>query len=450
MPSSSDQTFKRLTTHPVSTLIPRLAVPCMISMMVTSIYNMADTFFVGQLGNNAASGAVGVVFSLMVMILALGLFFGQGTGNYISRQLGKQDRESAAIMASTGLFFALICGVTLTVIGLIWGEGLAYFLGATDTIAPFAISYQRYILLAAPFLIGSYVLNNQLRYQGKAALSMVGMASGSVLNIVLDPIFIFALDMGIAGAALATCLSQMVSFCILLCMANHPQLIKLSFGNIRPSLHIFTSICGGGVPSLGRQGLAAVATILLNHAAGNYGDAAIAAISVVTRIIQFGYSAMIGFGQGFQPVCGYCFGAGLYSRVREGFFFCVRSSFLFLVALGALGLYFAPQLVAVFRDDPDVIAYGTIALRCQCVSFISCCWIVPSNMMLQTIGRTWPATIVAAARQGFVLMPCIWILSATFGLTGILIAQSVADLLTLAIAIPLQWKVLEELRVKGE
>lgn len=447
MKQTSDEMFTKLTTEPVNKLIPGLAVPCIISMMVTSIYNMADTFFVGQLQDNAASGAVGIVFSVMVIIQGIGLFFGQGSGNYISRELGKQRYENAAIMAATGLYSALIAGVILCVIGQLCANELVYVLGATETIAPHAQGYLHYILFGAPFMMGGYVLNNQLRFQGQSNLAMMGIAVGGVLNIALDPVFIFVLGMGVSGAALATCISQMISFFILVWLSTRPGQLGLAWRNFKPSRERYHLIIGGGLPSLGRQGLAALGAICLNQAAGVYGDAAIAAMSVVTRIVQFGYSAMVGFGQGFQPVCGYNFGAGRYSRVRHGFYFCVKTSLAFLVLLGVAGFCFAPQLIAVFRDDPQVIAYGSVALRFQCVSFISCCWVVPTNMMLQTIGRTVPATLVAVSRQGLFLIPAVLILPHVLGITGILMAQSVADVATLLLSIPVQCKVLKELSV---
>lgn len=447
MANTYEEKFHRFTTEPVEKLIPRQALPCIVSTMITAIYNMADTFFVGQLNSNSASGAVGVVFSLMVIIQAIALFFGQGSGNFISRELGKQNYKDASSMASTALFSALFCGIALCVICLPFLQPLVLFLGATETIAPYAQDYMRFILLGAPWIMGSFVLNNQLRFQGSGVFSMMGIASGGMLNIILDPIFIFGLDMGVTGAALATATSQCFSFWVLLFGTTRGGNLRIHWNTVHFSRHQFRMIFNGGLPSLGRQGLSAVSTICLNQAAGPYGDAAIAAMSVVSRILQFGYSGMIGFGQGFQPICGFNYGAGLYSRVRQGFWFCVRTSTLFLLTLCVLGFYFAPDLVAIFRDDPDVIAFGTVALRFQCVSFCSCGWIVSSNMMLQTIGRTVPATIVAVSRQGLFLIPSILILSHFFGMTGVQMAQAVADICTVTLAIPMQLHVLRQISV---
>ena len=445
MEEKQEQKFHQMTEEPVGRLIGKLALPCIISMLVTAFYNMADTFFVGMLKSNSATGAVGVVFSLMAIIQAVGFFFGHGSGNFISRELGKQNYEDASNMAATGFFSALAAGLLICVLGQIFLEPLAYLLGSTDTILPYAKAYLRVILLGAPWMTASLVLNNQLRFQGSAAYAMVGIASGAVLNIALDPLLIFVFGMGVSGAAWATIFSQFVSFCLLLIGCTKGGNLHIHISRVQLKWPYYAMIIRGGLPSLARQGLASVATICLNQAARSYGDAAIAAMSVVQRIMMFGASAMIGFGQGFQPVCGFNYGAKLYHRVKEGFWFCVRTSTVFLLAVGTLGFIFAPQLVALFRDDPQVIAYGATALRFQCVTFCFQGWVVMSNMMLQTIGRTVPATFLAMARQGVFFVPLVWILSAALGMLGIQMTQMVSDCLTLICAIPIQLKVLREL-----
>ena len=324
-------------------------------------------------------------------------------------------------------------------------EPLAYLLGSTDTILPYAKAYMRIILIGAPWMTASLVLNNQLRFQGSAVYGMVGITSGAVLNIALDPLLIFGLDMGVAGAALATIISQFVSFCLLLAGCSRGGNLQIHISRVQLKWSYYSQIIRGGLPSLARQGLASAATICLNLAAKPYGDAAIAAMGVVQRIMMFGASAMIGFGQGFQPVCGFNYGAKLYDRVKKGFWFCVKSSTAFLFAVGALGVVFAPQLVALFRDSPEVVSIGATALRFQCVTFCFHGWVVMSNMMLQTIGRTGPATFLAMARQGIFFIPLVWILSHLLGLTGIQMTQMVSDILTLACAIPIQIKALREL-----
>ena len=394
---------------------------------------------------NCPTGSVGGVFALMAIIQAVGFFFGHGSGNFISRELGKHNYEEASNMAATGFFSALAAGLLICVLGQIFLEPLAYLLGSTDTILPYAKAYLRVILIGAPWMTASLVLNNQLRFQGSTAYAMVGIASGAVLNIGLDPLLIFVFGMGVAGAAWATIFSQFVSFCLLLIGCTKGGNLHIHISRVQLKWSYYAMIIKGGLPSLARQGLASVATICLNQAARSYGDAAIAAMSVVQRIMMFGASAMIGFGQGFQPVCGFNYGARLYHRVKEGFWFCVKTSTVFLFAVGTLGFIFAPQLVALFRDDPQVIAYGATALRFQCVTFCFQGWVVMSNMMLQTIGRTAPATFLAMARQGVFFIPLVWILSAAFGMLGIQMTQTVSDCLTLICAIPIQLKVLREL-----
>ena len=440
-----EQKFHTMTEAPVPPLICKLAVPCIISMLVTAFYNMADTFFVGLMRSNAATGAVGVVFSMMAVIQAVGFFFGHGSGNYISRELGRHNLEDASIMAATGFFSALAAGVVLCVLGQIFLEPLAYLLGSTETILPYAKSYLRIILFGAPWMMASLVLNNQLRFQGSAAYGMVGITSGAVLNIGLDPLLMFGFNMGVAGAALATIISQFISFCVLLIGCSRGGNLRIRVSHVRFRLYYYKMIVKGGLPSLARQGLSSIAAICLNQAAGPYGDAAIAAMGVVQRIMMFGSSAMIGFGQGFQPVCGFNYGARLYHRVRQGFWLCFKSSTGFLFALAVLGFIFAPQLIALFRDDPEVVAIGAAALRFQCVTFFLQGWVITSNMMLQTIGRTVPATFLAMARQGIFFIPLVWILSHFLGITGIQMTQMVSDLLTITFCIPIQLKVLREL-----
>ena len=445
MDDKQQRKFEQMTKEPVEGLICRLAVPCIISMLVTAFYNMADTFFVGMLKSNAATGAVGVVFSMMAIIQAVGFFFGQGSGNYISRCLGEKRYDEASNMAATGFFSALATGTLICVIGQLFLDELAYLLGSTETILPYTRDYLRVILIGAPWMTASLVLNNQLRFQGGATYAMVGITTGAVLNIILDPIMIFCMDLGVAGAGWATIISQFVSFCLLLLGCSRGGNISISPRNFRFDLHYYKMIFRGGLPSLSRQSLASFATICLNHAAGPYGDAAIAAMGVVQRIMMFGASTMLGFGQGFQPVCGFNYGARLYSRVKKGFWFCVKVSTAALALVGALGWFFAPELIAIFRDDPDVIAFGTAALRFQCVTFPVQGWIVMANMMEQSMGRTVPATFLSVARQGFFFIPAVLALPLFLQEAGIQMAQSTADVLTVLCAIPIHLHVMKTL-----
>ncbi len=442
---TQEEKFIQMTQSPIGRTICRLAVPCIISMLVTSFYNMADTFFVGMLKSNAATGAVGVVYSMMAIIQAVGFFFGQGSGNYISRALGKKQYDEASTMAATGFFSALGAGILICVVGQIFLEDLAYLLGSTETILPYTKAYLQVILLGAPWMTASLVLNNQLRFQGSAMYSMIGITTGAVLNIVLDPILIFTFDMGVAGAGWATIISQFVSFVLLLVGCGKGGNIHLSFRRMKLNGFYFLQIIKGGLPSLARQSLASFATICLNHAARPYGDAVIAAMGVVQRIVMFGSSAMIGFGQGFQPFCGFNYGAGLYSRVKKAFWFCVKGSAIFLLGVSALVFTFAPQIVSIFRDDPEVIRIGATALRFQCITYPLHSWIVMCNMMEQVMGKTVAATFLSVSRQGLFFIPAVLILSSVLGVLGIQMTQMVADALSFLCASPIHIWVLRSL-----
>ncbi len=445
-----EQKFKYMTEEPIPRLVCSLAVPTIISMLITSFYNMVDTFFVGRI-NTSATAAVGVVFSLMAIIQAIGFFFGHGSGNYISRQLGAQNTEEASEMASIGFFSALIAGAVLAVLGLIFIEPLAMLLGSTETILPYAVDYLKYILIGAPYMTASLVLNNQLRFQGNAMYGMVGIVVGAVVNIVLDPVLIFMCGMGISGAALATIISQFISFVILLWVSQRGPGIHISLQKVRFSADFLKEIVRGGFPSLCRQGLGSVATIALNMAAGVYGDAAIAGMSIVSRITMFAYSALIGFGQGFQPVCGFNYGAKLYDRVREAFYFCLKTAAGFLILLSVAGYIGAPQLVELFRKgDPEVTAVGIAALRFSCISFSLSGGIVMSNMFLQSIGMAVRASVVAAARQGLFFLPLIFILPSIMGLKGVEMCQMVSDILTFLLAMPLSVSVLRKMGTESD
>ena len=442
---TQEEKFIAMTEKPVGRTICKLAVPCIVSMLVTSFYNMADTFFVGMLKSNAATGAVGVVFSMMAIIQAIGFFFGHGSGNFISRQLGQKNYKEASTMAANGFFAALATGVLICVLGLIFLEPLAYLLGSTDTILPYTKEYLGVILIGAPWMTASLVLNNQLRFQGSAIYAMIGIISGAVLNIGLDPLLILVCDLGVAGAGWATIISQLVSFIVLFIGCRRGSNIRISIKNIRFSWNYIWQIIKGGLPSLARQSLASLATICLNHAARPLGDAVIAAMGVVQRIVMFGASAMIGFGQGFQPFCGFNYGAKLYHRVRKGFWFCVKSSFGFLIVISAVVYIFAPDLIALFRDDPDVIRCGAAALRFQCLTFPFQSWIIMSNMMEQVMGKTLPATFLAMARQGIFFIPTVLLFAHLWGETGIQMTQAVSDGLTLLCAIPIHLLVMRTL-----
>ena len=443
---NQEEKFIYMTQTPIPRLVTSLAAPTIVSMLITSFYNMADTFFVGKI-NTSATAAVGVVFSLMALIQAVGFFCGHGSGNYISRKLGEKQIEDASKMAATGFFLALFLGCAIMILGLVFLEPLAYLLGSTDTILPYAKEYLRIILLGAPYMTASLVLNNQMRFQGSAAYAMLGIVSGAVLNIGLDPLFIFVFDMGVSGAALATIISQLVGFLLLLIGIKKSGNLKIRWKNFSFNQYYLEQIFQGGIPSLCRQGLASVSAVVLNHAAGGFGDAAIAGMSIVSRVSMFANSALIGFGQGFQPVCGFNYGAKLYHRVREAFWFCVKYAVIFLVLVSAIGIVFAPQTIALFRkDDIEVIEIGTYAMRMVWFTFPLGAWIVLCNMLLQSCGKALSASILSSARQGLFFIPILLITSYAMGLRGIQMSQSIADICTFILAIPLTVRFLKEIK----
>ncbi len=434
-----------MTTQPVESLIARLAVPTIVSMLVTALYNMADTYFVGLLDNTSATGAVGVVFSFMAIIQACGFFFGQGSGNYVSRLLGQERAADAERIAAIGFFSALLVGFAIQIFGMIFLEPLARLLGSTETILPYAKQYLRIILFGAPYMTSSLVLNNLMRFQGNAFYSMLGIGSGAVLNVALDPLFIFTFGMGVAGAALATAISQFIGFSVLLFCCTRGDNIHIRPQAFKPHFADYKVIINGGLPSLCRQGLSSLATICLNRMAGAFGaDAAIAAMSVATRIMGFAFSAVIGFGQGFQPVCGFNFGAGLYSRVKKSYFFCIKVGTAILLVLSAAGVIFARSLVGLFSTDAEVIRIGILSLRLQCYAFPLTATITMSNMLFQNIGKVGRASFLAIARQGIFFIPLVvglpYLLPPLFGavpLLGVQLAQPLADVISFIIAIPL-------------
>lgn len=444
------QKFDRMTKTPIPRLIGELAVPTIISMLVTSFYNMADTFFVGKI-NTSATAAVGIVFPLMAMIQAFGFFCGHGSGNYISRQLGAHNFEDASKMSATGFVTAFVLGLGILVVGFLFTDPLLRIMGSTETILPYARSYMRIILIGAPYMTASLVLNNQLRFQGSAFYSMIGITTGAVLNIGLDPLFIFVLDMGVAGAALATIISQFVSFCLLIAGTFRGGNLRLNLRDFSPSLKYYQNIVKGGAPSLFRQGLGSFATVCLNLMAGPYGDAAIAAMSIVTRISQFAASVVIGFGQGFQPVCVFNYGAKLFKRVQEGFWFCVKFCTSVLLVAAVCGWIFSPNLIGIFlKTDPLVIEYGSQALRLQALTFPLVGWITIANMMLQTIGKTVKASLLAMSRQFLFFVPVILTLPGFLGILGVQLSQPIADFCSFLLAVLLSISVLREMSHEQE
>jgi putative MATE family efflux protein len=445
--SDTDNKYLLMTQTPVPKLVVKLAIPSIVSMVVTAIYNMADTFFVSQI-NTSASGAVGISFSFMAIIQAIGFTMGMGSGNYIARLLGQKNSKEASKVIATSFFTTFGIGIIFSLLALIFIDPLVRLLGATETIFPYARDYTLFILIGAPFIMTSYVLNNILKFQGSALFSMYGIGIGAIINIVLDPIFIFGLDMGTGGAALATSISQFIGFCILLFASGKGGNIKISIKNFTPRWPVYKEIIRTGIPSFYRQGLASITWIVLNQTAGPFGDAAIAGMSIVGRVFFFAVSALIGFGQGFQPVCGYNYGARLYKRVLEAFWFCIKAASTGLAILAIIGFITAPDIVALFRrTDSVVIEIGATAMRFQCITLPLSAWIIITNMMLQTIGKSKEASILSLSRQGLFFLPVILILPHIIGLAGIQSSQPIADIATFIVSLSMGLRTTKELKL---
>ena len=419
--------YREMTTRPVPGLILSLAAPTILSMLVTSFYNLGDTFFVSRISTQATA-AVGVSFAVMAVMQAIGFMFGHGSGNFVSRKLGAQQTDVAARMLATGFVYGLLAGVAIAAFGLLFLKPLCVLLGSTPTILPYTEKYLGIVLLGAPVMVPSLVLNNQIRFQGNARYSMIGIVSGAVLNLVLDPLFIFVFGWGIAGAAWATVIGQVSSFCLLWHFSSRKGGIPIRLKNFTPGFAFFKEILAGGLPSFVRQGLGALAVVCL-------------------KVCHFLNSALIGFGQGFQPVCGFNYGAGLYDRVKQGFWFCVKFGSLFLLVVAVVGIASAPEIVRLFRkEDAEVVRIGATALRFQLATMPLTTWVIISNMMLQTIRKPGKAILLASAKQGLFFIPLIFLLTANFGLLGVEISQSAADLCALALAIPLTTGVLRKMK----
>ncbi|MCR5138010.1 MAG: MATE family efflux transporter [Oscillospiraceae bacterium] len=477
MTDAAEAKYIRMTTQPVEKLILKLAVPTIISMLVTAFYNLADTFFIRQLDSDSMVAAVGVVLPLMNIIQAIGFYHGHGSGNYISRAFGRQDLKDAEKMAATGFFCALSFGILLAALGLCFRRSFVMILGAkTEETVENSIRYMQYILLAAPLMMGSIVMNNQLRFQGNAFFSMIGLTSGAVVNLILDPILIFrkgqsvgiaglhaafGAGMGVSGAALATALSQCLSFVILAIGLSRSDNVKIRLKNFCPKPYYLKGIMQGGLPSLARQGIGSLATASLNHSIGLYLtgaamiDAAQAAMTGVNRIMMLLASVLIGFGQGFQPVCGFNYGAKLYDRVKKAFGFCVKLATVVLILMAAVFFVLArPVTNLVAGASPEAAQIAVFAFRAQLVTLPLLGWIILCNMMLQNIGATAKATLLALARQGLSFIPMILLLPSLMQglgpgpLLGIELAQPAADVISFAIAIPVGLSELKKMRTE--
>ena len=423
--------YEEMTRQPVKLLVCKMAVPTIIAMVTTALYNVVDAAFIGRLSTGGTAG-IGISFAYMTFIQALGFFFGHGSGNHISRALGAKNISSASVVATVGFITPFLLGLAAALVCLPNLSWLSRLLGAPADVVPYANDYLRYIVVATPFMMSALTLNNQLRLQGNARFGMVGIVSGAILNIVLDPLFIFTLGMGVSGASLATAISQLFAWGLLLYGTFRPESVHIRLRDFKP----------GGLPSLFRQVFNCAAAVSLNYCAALYAApgqeaSAVAAFAVVTRIMMFAFSVVLGFSQGFQPVCGYNFGAKLYGRVRESWVFATWVGTGFLLFISAVGLIFAPQIVALFRaEDPVLIEIGAVTLRWQCAAFPLVALFTTTGMLFQNIRMTGPATLLSVCRNGLFFLPALLLLPMWLGLTGVQMAQGVADVLTFLLSVP--------------
>lgn len=433
--TNAEQHYKKMTETPVSRLILKLGIPTTISMLITSIYNMADTYFVGTLGESAQA-ATGVLFTLQAIIQGIAFMLGHGGGSFISKELANQKPEKASMYISTSFFTGGAVGLVILILGLLLLEPLVLFLGSTETILPYAKQYGLWVLLACPFIICSMILNNGLRYEGRAFYAMFGLTAGGILNIFGDYFLVVKLNMGVYGAGLATAVSQMVSFVILLIMYIKMAQSKISVRFISRDIRVYLSICRVGFPSLIRQGLTSVTTGVLNNLTKPFGDAAIAAMSVVNRYSMFLMCVGLGMGQGFQPVAAFNYSAKKYDRVKKGLIFTTLFGITFIGGLSVLSMFLAEPIIMLFQKQEDVVRIGATALRFAAFGMLFMPFSVPVNMLYQSIQKPTISSVLSLIRSGAVTIPMLLVFVPLLGLLGVQIAQPTADVIAGLISIP--------------
>ncbi len=423
--------YDRMTKTSIPKLIISLSIPTVLSMLATTIYNLVDTAFVGTLGTSA-SGAVGVVFGFMSILQAVGFMCGQGSGSLISRHLGQKNNEEATSVASTGFFLSFFTAIIISMICFIFVRPLVRILGSTPTIEPYAVTYIRCILATAPFVVSTFTLNNILRYEGKAKLAMIGLLSGGILNIGGDALFMFYFKWGIFGAGLSTAISQVISFCFLLSMFLFGKTqTKISLKYVTVKGRTISEIALTGFPSMIRQGLSSLSTIVINFEAASFsGDSGVAAMSIVSRASFLLFAIALGIGQGFQPVCGYNYGAGKYKRLKSAYKFTLICASTVLCVLTLATMAFSGNIIKIFRDDPEVIVIGTRALRILCIGqlFLPICMV--TEMLMQASGKKTAAAILSSLRGGLIFIPLLLILPIFRGMYGVEEAQPLAFILS--------------------
>ena len=440
---SQQQRRSMMVNDPISRIIPKMAIPTIVAFLINSIYSLADTYFVSSLGTNATA-AVSVNASLDQLIMMCGAMLAVGANSYIARLLGEGKEKKASQVLSTAFYSAFGIGALLTLFGSIFMTPMVRLLGATPTCEQYAIDYATYVLYAAPFMAANFVMNQCLRSEGSATLSMIGMGFGGILNVILDPIFImpWGLDMGVAGASLATAISKWVSFGILIFpYLTRRSLLHLSIRNFYPSKDIVTEIVSVGSSSMFRSGLAVVSAILLNSIAGSISDSVLAAVGVCTKVMMFPFSIILGFGTGFQPVAGFNYGAKRFDRVRESYRFSSRVAIIGAVIMSVFVAVLADTFMVIFAGtDEEMRRIGVICMVSQCVALPVHAWVAIVNMLCAGLGNARGALALSTSRQGTCFLPILYPLAWIFGAYGIACVQAIADILSLVLAIPIMHK----------
>ena len=427
--------YDKMTKTPLVKLIVSLGIPTTISMLVTSLYNMADTYFVGTLGESPQA-ATGILFTLQAIIQAVAFMLGQGSGTLVSKALADRNKEEASEYVSTGFFTGIFIGSVFLILGLLFLNPLMRVLGSTDTILPYARQYGACVLLSCPIVMGSFVLNNNLRYEGKSFYSMIGLVSGGLINIFLDYLMVVVFETGILGAGIATAVSQTISFSILFYFFKKMGESKIRFTHMSKNVHTYLTIMKVGFPALVRQGLASFSGGLLNNITRPFGDAAIAAMSVANRFSMFVMCVGLGIGQGYQPVAAFNYQAKHYDRVKRGLLATMAIGFCMVACLAIPSIFLAEQIVYAFQKSPAVMEVGVLALRAACVGTMFLPLSIPVNMLYQSTRQVKISTFLSMMRNGLIFIPTLLITTHFWGLLGVQISQPVGDVLTGLMAIP--------------
>jgi len=401
------------------------------------IYNLTDTFFVGILNNKSMTAAIGIVFSFMSFIQAIGFWFGYGSGNIMSKKIGENEEKEAEIISSIGILFAIVIGILIAILSCFFVLPLSKFIGgsASENLLNFTVEYLKVIIISIPFGLYSITLYNQLRLCGNVKDGMIGLLIGVAVNIVLDPVLMFVFKFGFIGAGYATLIGQITGCIVLTNLSGKNGNIAVNLKKVRINKDRVYHILAGGMPNFSRQSITSIALILLNVVAAKYGDGIIAALTISSRIAALAYMIMIGWGQGFQPICAMNYGAKQYDRVKKAFKFTVVGGTLFLIMAAILLYVFSELFIKTMSNDNEVILVGSEILRMQCITLPLLGYFAISSMLMQNIGQYFWASIISISRQGIFYIPLLYILSNIFGEFGIYLLQPVADVLSFGLAV---------------